>query len=61
MPLKYEVAIRHSCKPSTRRALTMAERAVLGTQHFEHLYNTSVDLMASDDHDQRLRGACYDD
>ena len=54
---KYEVTIRYSWKPSSRRAPTKAERAVLGTQHFEHLHNTSVDLMASDDHDERLRGA----
>ena len=47
----------HSCKPSTGRAPTKAERAVLGTQHFEHLHNTSVYLMASGDHDERLSGA----
>ena len=54
---KYEVAIRHSCKPSTRRAPIKAERAVVGTQHFEHLHTTSVDLMALDDHDEHLWGA----
>ena len=54
---KYEVTIRHRCKHSTRRAPIKVERAVLGTQHFEHLHNTLVDLMVSDSHDERLRGA----
>ena len=47
----------HSCKPSTRRAPTKAEMAVLGTQHLEHLLNTLVDLMASNDDDECLREA----
>ena len=43
---------------STRRAPTKAERNILGTQHFEHQHNnTWVHLMASDDHDERVRGA----
>ena len=42
-------------EPSTRLAPIKAEKAVLGTQHFEHLHNTS---MASDDYDEcLLRGA----
>ena len=54
---KYEVSIKHSCKPSTRWAPIKAEKAVLGTQHFKHLHNTSVDLMASDDRDDAFWGA----
>ena len=52
-----EDAIRHSCIPNTRRAPTKAEMDILDTQHFEHLHNTSVNRMASDDHDKCLRGA----
>ena len=54
---KYEVTIRHSCKPSTRGAPTKAKVDVPGTQHFEDLHNTSVDLMASHGHVERPRGA----
>ena len=32
------------------------QRGLSPAQHFEHLHNTSIDLMASDDHDERLRG-----
>ena len=53
----FEVTIQHSCKLGTRRAPIKVERAVLGTQHFEHLHNKSVDLVAWDDHQERLRGA----
>ena len=41
----------------TRWAPIKAEKAVLGTQHFKHLHNTSVDLMASDDRDDAFWGA----
>ena len=59
MPLKVRQSYHsaYCCKPSTRRAPTNADRAVLGTQNFKHSHNTLVNLMASDDHDERLRGA----
>ena len=55
---KYEVTIRHGCKPSTSSSHQGRERPVLGKQHFEHLAKISVtNRMATDDHDERLKGA----
>ena len=57
MPLKvrsYHQAYQVAINPAHVELPSKAVGAVLGTQHFEHLHNMSIDLMAPEDHDERL-------